>query len=106
MAEFVQVITTCDKADDAKKIGEELVKRRLCPCAQVSGPISSIYWWEGSIEKSEEWYCIAKAREERFKEVERVIKAIHSYEVPEIIAVPIVRGSDDYIFWMKEESYL
>ena len=81
MAEFVQIITTCERVEDAKKIGEELVKRRLCPCAQVSGPISSIYWWEGSVEKSEEWYCIAKAREERFKEVERIEPAGNRMEV-------------------------
>jgi periplasmic divalent cation tolerance protein len=106
MAEFIQVITTCERIDVAKKIGEELVKRRVCPCAQVFGPLSSIYWWKDSIETSEEWYCIAKAREERFKEVESVIKSIHTYDVPEIIAIPIVQGSDDYLSWMREESFL
>jgi periplasmic divalent cation tolerance protein len=106
MAEFVQVITTCESGDVSRKIAEELVKRRICPCAQVTGPLSSIYRWKGSIETSEEWFCIAKVREERFKDVESVIKTIHTYEVPEIIAIPIVRASDDYLSWMREETDL
>jgi periplasmic divalent cation tolerance protein len=104
MAEFVQVITTCERADDAKRIGEELVKRRVCPCAQVIGPLSSVYWWKDSLQASEEWYCIVKAKKERFNEVETIIKANHTYEVPEIIALPIVMGSDSYLSWMSKET--
>ncbi len=103
MTEFIQVITTVEKKKDAEKIGKELVQKRFAPCAQVIGPLLSTYWWKGSIEGSEEWYCIIKTKNELFQEIEKAIKKIHPYEVPEIIAIPIIEGSKDYLAWMMNE---
>lgn len=67
-------------------------------------PIESIYSWKGRIEKAEEILCAIKTKEELYGGVERIIKENHSYEVPEIIAVPIVKGSDEYLNWLNEST--
>jgi periplasmic divalent cation tolerance protein len=70
---------------------------------QIVGPITSIYRWKGNIETAEEWQCVIKSRKDLYEEIETAIKAIHPYEVPEIIAVPIVAGSGDYLEWLRSE---
>ncbi len=75
----------------------------MAACAQVGGPISSTYLWRGNVETAEEWQCWAKCRLEAFDEVQRAIRALHSYEVPEILAMPILAGSADYLAWLDEE---
>ena len=103
MPTFVQIVTTTGLREDAQRIGRELVERRLAACVQVAGPISSTYRWCGNIETAEEWQCWAKCLLERFDEIQRAIRALHSYEVPEILAMPILAGSADYLAWLDEE---
>ncbi|MGD8984759.1 MAG: divalent-cation tolerance protein CutA [Desulfobacteraceae bacterium] len=103
MAEYIQIFTTTEKKDDAEVISREIVEKRLAACAQVLGPITSTYWWKEEIEKTEEWLCIMKSRSDLFKELEEAIKSIHPYEVPEIVAVPIVSGSQSYLEWLEQE---
>ncbi len=102
MSEFIQVTTTADTRELAIKIAGDLVEKKLAACVQVSGPITSIYEWKGNIENAQEWICVIKTSRDLYLRVEERIKALHSYEVPEIIAVPIVEGSKDYLDWMKE----
>lgn len=102
MSDYIQVITTVDNAELAKKIAGILVERNLAACAQVSGPITSIYKWKGKIENEQEWYCLIKTSSDLFGEVESAIKEIHPYEVPEIIALPIIHGSHAYLAWLGE----
>jgi len=104
MSEFLQIITTTDTKESAKQIAETLVEKKLAACVQISGPIISTYEWKGKIENAEEWYCVIKTRKSLYKEVEESIKALHSYEVPEIIAVSITTGSPDYLKWLEEET--
>jgi periplasmic divalent cation tolerance protein len=104
MADYIQVFTTTDKKEDAEKITREVVKNRLAACAQVMGPITSTYWWEGKIEKEEEWLCIMKSRSDLYNSLERAIKGIHSYDVPEILAVPVIAGNRDYLEWLDRET--
>ena len=103
MKSFIQVITTTDKKADAEKIAMTLIERKLAACVQIAGPIGSTYRWRGNIEKAEEWQCVIKSREDRYKEIEQVIKSIHPYEVPEIIAIPIIAGSGEYLDWLQGE---
>ncbi|MGB9718628.1 MAG: divalent-cation tolerance protein CutA [Thermoproteota archaeon] len=100
MDRYIQVLTTTGKREDAEKIARILLERRLAGCVQVVGPISSLYWWKGRIEKAEEWLCLIKSREDLYEELEKTIRENHLYEVPEIIAMPIISGSRSYLEWM------
>lgn len=102
--EYIQVITTTEKREEAERIAEVLVEKRLAGCVQVIGPVSSTYWWEGQVERGKEWLCFIKSRKELFKELEETIKQVHPYETPEIIALPITAGSQDYLEWLKGGS--
>jgi periplasmic divalent cation tolerance protein len=103
METYIQVVTTAEKRQDAEKIAKALVERRLAACVQLVGPIVSTYWWKNNIETAEEWQCLIKSKKGFYDEVEKVIKMLHPYETPEIIALPIVSGSDDYLEWLDSE---
>jgi periplasmic divalent cation tolerance protein len=103
MADYIQVSTTTENEEDARKIARELIEKRLAACVQRIGPIKSTYWWEDKVNEEEEWLLIIKTRDEMFVEVEEAIKGGHPYEVPEIIASPIIKGNKDYLDWMEEE---
>ena len=100
MSEFIQITTTTDTEELAMQIAAKLVEKKIAACAQVSGPITSIYEWKGKIENTREWYCVIKTRKNLYQEVEEAIKALHPYEVPEIIALPILEGNKDYLDWI------
>jgi periplasmic divalent cation tolerance protein len=102
MSEFLQIMTTTDTKEMAKKIAETLVEKKLAACVQISGPITSTYEWKGNIENEEEWYCVIKTRKRLYQKVEESIKTLHSYDVPEIIALPIVEGNQAYLDWIDE----
>jgi periplasmic divalent cation tolerance protein len=103
MAEFIQVLTTTDSRDLAAEIGRTLVERRLAACVQIIGPISSVYRWQGQIETAEEWQCWIKTTRDRFSAVEQAIRELHTYSVPEILAIPVVAGSSAYLQWLEEQ---
>lgn len=103
MAEYIQVITTTGSKEEAEKISQAVVEKRLAGCAQVLGPIVSTYWWKGKIEKAEEWLCLIKSRTDLYQELESLIREVHSYEVPEILAMPIAKGSKSYLDWLRSE---
>lgn len=101
--EYIQVITTTGKKEDAEKITGALIEKRLAGCVQIIGPVASTYWWKKNIEKAEEWVCFIKSRRILYKKIEDCIKEIHPYETPEIICLPILEGSKDYIKWLDGE---
>jgi periplasmic divalent cation tolerance protein len=103
MGKYVQVVTTVGTREDADRIARAVVEQRLAACAQVTGPITSTYWWEGAIETGEEWLCVIKSTEAAYPALEEAIRAIHPYEVPEIMAVPVVAGSAAYLAWLEGE---
>jgi len=103
MASYIQVVTTTDSQEVAGQIAEVLISRRLAACVQISGPITSQYYWEGRVEKSQEWLCTAKTRQELFPRIEAAIQEAHNYDVPEILANDIVAGSERYLRWVDEE---
>lgn len=102
MDEVIQVITTTEQKKDSEKIAEVLGKKGLAGCVQIIGPVSSIYWWKGKAEKAEEWLCLIKSEKSLFAKLEKTIKKIHPYETPEIVALPVVAGSRDYLEWLKD----
>lgn len=100
MNEYLQVFTTTEKREDADKIASTLVEKKLAACVQIVGPITSTYRWKGKIETAQEWLCLLKTRSDLYPELEKAIKDLHPYETPEIIAVPILAGSQDYLQWL------
>ncbi len=101
MVMYAVILTTVDSQDAAERIADEVLKNRLAACVQVIGPIRSKYWWKGSIESSEEYLILIKSRKNLYKEVEDLIREIHPYEIPEIIALPVEEGLEDYLKWMS-----
>jgi len=101
---FIQVLTSVDDRQAAEKIARRLIEERLAACAQVLGPIRSTYWWQGSIERAEEWLVLAKSRRKLYKRIEEAIRAQHPYSVPEILAVPILEGHQAYLQWLSDET--
>ncbi len=104
MPSYVQVLTTIDSREAAERVARAVVEVRAAACAQLVGPISSTYWWEGSIETAEEWQILMKTTEERFPALEAAIRQAHSYDVPEIIVTPITNGGKDYLSWVSKET--
>jgi periplasmic divalent cation tolerance protein len=104
MSDYIQVVTTTERKEDAERIAGELVEARLVGCVQIAGPITSTYRWRGKIETAQEWQCWAKTRRELWKEVEQAIRRLNPYEVPEILALPVLAGSTDYLAWLDAET--
>jgi periplasmic divalent cation tolerance protein len=100
----IQVITTTDSKDEAQRIAAALVERRLAACVQIVGPITSTFWWEGKVETAEEWLCLIKTLHDRYSSLAVAIRELHSYDVPEILAVPVIAGNADYLDWLGENS--
>jgi periplasmic divalent cation tolerance protein len=104
MIEFIQITTAIDSKEGAQKIAQTLVERRLAACVHVAGPVTSTYWWQGKMETEEEWICAAKTRKELYGDVEKTIREVHPYAEPEIVALPIVSGSQSYLNWIENET--
>ena len=102
MSNHVEITTTTASRDDARRIARTLVEKRLAACVQIRGPIESTYRWQGNVETAEEWQCVAKTRRDLFGEVERAIRELHPYDVPEILAVEIIATSEAYARWLEE----
>lgn len=101
MAHYVQVLTTAGSKQEAQRIADLLLERRLAACVQVAGPIASTYRWQGAVERATEWQCLAKTEAGHYEEVEAAIRTVHSYEEPEIVAIPILAASSGYQAWIS-----
>jgi periplasmic divalent cation tolerance protein len=102
VADCCQVTTTVATQADAERIAAALVGERLAACVQIVGPIASIYRWQGAVERADEWYCHCKTTRERYPALEARIRQLHPYEIPEIIAVPIVAALPAYLAWIED----
>lgn len=96
------VLSTAGSKEEARKIAQALVDRRLAACVNVVGPIHSIYRWKAAVESASEHLLIIKTRAETFPRVRDAIRELHSYEVPECIMLSIEAGSEDYLEWIEE----
>ncbi len=103
MSTAILVTTTFEHHDEAEKMATQLLEKRLIACAQIGGPITSCYWWNGKIENGKEYVLSMKSTELLYEKLESTIIGIHTYEVPEIIATPITKISRHYLEWMDQE---
>jgi periplasmic divalent cation tolerance protein len=103
VSDHVEIQITCASVDEADRIADALVERRFAACVQQL-PIRSTYRWDGAVQHDDEILLLVKTTAPRFDEVVTTVRELHSYEVPAITAVPIVRGSDDYLAWIDAET--
>jgi periplasmic divalent cation tolerance protein len=102
MSEPIIVLVTCSSEEEALKIASSLVEERLAACVNIVSPVRSIYRWEGKICDEREWMLFIKTQKQRFEDLEKKVTALHSYSVPEIIALPIIEGASSYLRLVKE----
>ena len=96
------VLVTASSEDEAQRLGRKVIDQRLAACVNVLPKLRSIFQWEGKLSEEEECLMILKARQSLFKDVEETIRTEHSYDVPEIIALPIIAGSQPYLSWIHD----
>ncbi|MCD0450463.1 divalent-cation tolerance protein CutA [Actinocorallia sp. API 0066] len=104
MSRHLEVHVTASSREEAQSIIDAAVESRTAACAQISGPISSTYWWQGEIQRDEEFLILMKTTKERLDDLVEVVRSAHSYDTPEIVAVPIEGGLADYLNWITEET--
>jgi periplasmic divalent cation tolerance protein len=102
--ECLQVVTTTDTREEADRLARSAVEGRLAACAQIVGPVTSTYWWEDAVQTSAEWQVLLKTTAARFDALREHLEREHSYETPEIVAMPIATGSHAYMEWIERET--
>lgn len=103
MTDKVVVFSTCDSEEQAGRIARALVEQRLAACVNIVPGARSIYHWKGQVEDAAEWMLIIKSRRDLMDDLRTAIGKIHSYEVPELLAVPVVDSSESYLAWLDRE---
>jgi periplasmic divalent cation tolerance protein len=103
MTDKIVLISTCGSAEEAGRIAQELVSQRLAACVNILPGVQSVYRWQGKIENSEEWLLIIKSRRDLVESIHHSLSALHSSEVPELIALPIIDGAPAYLRWVDAE---
>jgi periplasmic divalent cation tolerance protein len=103
--EHILVLCTCGSEAEAEEIAEHLVSENLAACVNVSAPVRSVYRWQGKVESAPEWLLTIKTTRGRFDELSGAIQSLHSYELPEIIAVPLTAGFPPYLKWIGESVH-
>ena len=98
---YIVVLVTAKDKKEAGKIAKGLLEAKLIACANIVEGVQSLFWWQGKIDSSKEVYLILKTKKILFKKVAVKVKSLHSYQTPEIIALPIVNGSEDYLDWIS-----
>ncbi|MEM5871577.1 MAG: divalent-cation tolerance protein CutA [Candidatus Aenigmatarchaeota archaeon] len=101
---FFVVFITCPTYEEGEKIARVLLEERLAACVNITSDIKSFFWWEGKIQEADEVLLIVKTKKSVLKDLIKKVKSIHSYSVPEIIALPITGGSKDFTKWIDEET--
>ncbi len=103
MTDSIVVMITCSSKREANKVKKVLLEKRKVACVNIISKVDSFFWWKGKIDSSLEVLLLAKTKKKMIKEIITMVKKIHSYEVPEIIALPIIGGNRDYLNWIGEE---
>ena len=96
----IVILITTSSEGEARKIADLLLNERKAACVNIVPKVESLYWWQGNIESAQEYLLIVKTNTAKLKEITDLIKKVHTYEVPEIIALPIIGGNEDYIKWL------
>ena len=103
MTNNIVVLSTCGSAEEAERIARQLLEARLAACVNVIMQVRSFYWWQGKVENSGEYLLVIKTSRELFEKLRTVLEAAHSYELPEVLALPILDGSPNYLLWLEGE---
>ncbi len=103
MTDKIVVLTACSSDEEAARVARHLVERRLAACVNLVGGVRSIYHWQGKIDESGEVLLVIKSSRALLPELKEALAQAHSYEVPEVIALPVVDGSAAYLAWMERE---
>ncbi|MCQ8768786.1 divalent-cation tolerance protein CutA [Streptomyces telluris] len=103
-AQYIAVMTTTDSEERARHLATTAVEARLAACAQIDGPVTSVYRWRDEVHSDTEWRVLYKTAADRYGELEAHIKGAHTYETPEIVATPVTAGSDAYLSWLRTET--
>jgi periplasmic divalent cation tolerance protein len=101
--EYIQVFVSCGSREEAKSLVDSLLNDQIIACAQILPQMESFYRWQGQIESATEVLLLIKSHKQHFEAIESTIKRLHSYDTPEIIAVPILDGSTEYLNWIDDE---
>jgi periplasmic divalent cation tolerance protein len=101
---YCQVVSTTDGRDAALALADGAVRARVAACAQVVGPVTSTYWWRDAVETAEEWQVVFKTTADRYAELAEWIRGHHTYDVPEILCLPVLAGDPDYLRWLEAET--
>ena len=103
MTDKIIVHSTCSTREEAERLAHALVGSRLAACVAITPGVTSVYRWQGAIEQSEEWSLSIKTRRDLFPALQAELSRLHSYQVPEILAIPVLDGSEAYLAWMDAE---
>jgi periplasmic divalent cation tolerance protein len=103
MTDKIVVISTCGSSEEAERLARLLVDERLAGCVTVIAPVKSYYRWKGEVTEAAEWLLLIKTSQPLFTRLRSTLASAHSYEVPEIIALPVIEGSPDYLSWLDGE---
>jgi len=104
MTDVVLILVTTGSDGEAEKIARALVEERLAACVNIVNPLRSVYRWEGKIQDDREWLLVIKTKQTHFAAVKARVEALHSYQVPEVIALPVVDGAEKYLEWVRSET--
>jgi periplasmic divalent cation tolerance protein len=102
MSNLLQLVTTVDRSEKAEEIAATLIDEQLAACVQIDGPITSVYRWNGQIQRDQEWRCTIKTVADRGGELLRRLEEIHPYDVPEILVTHVDQASEGYARWARE----
>lgn len=97
------VLVTCGTLSEGRRIARHVVSARLAACVNITlSPVESVYTWKGKLEKAREYLLVMKTTAKRLDELEKEVKRLHSYEVPEFVVLPLAAGSNEYLAWLEE----
>ncbi len=102
MPSYLQVATTVETREQAEALARQMLEQRLAGCVQIT-QCNSMYHWQGNVEKSDEFLCVMKTRDDLFDRLQAAITQAHPYEVPEILATPVLKGNKSYLEWLTGE---
>jgi periplasmic divalent cation tolerance protein len=103
MTDKIVVLNTCGSAEEAERLARQLVDQHLAACVSVVDRVKSFYRWKGAVSESDEWLLVIKTSRPLFARIRTLLESNHTYEVPEVIALPIVEGSTNYLNWLDGE---
>ena len=104
MPDVIVVQTSINSQEAAHELARTMIEKRLAASCWIHGPIASIAWWYGRIMEGQEWICTFKTRKELYTDLERAIKEVHLYKIPDIIAIPILAGNPLFLKWVEQET--